>query len=270
MSGALRSVRGRLPPREGRWRREAPRWAQLGGCGPNHWISNRNRVRIEIGVSHRKQKKATNSHGNSSRRSGDLLCSKKMTKTLAKDDRLTLRIIADMPRFGLGTGSRRDPEKERSEPGSRWNQHRRRRLRDRHSSSQTRNLRSRRRLRIRHHSRRSRRYRRNRIRVSSSLGQAIRSQENRGQASQSRVRRNCQKLTPGQAGPGKMKMRLPRTKIPARSRSSIHRREIRGGRQTPAVRIARCAIQIVNSRMRIGSWRNSRIECDLYWKARDW
>jgi hypothetical protein len=26
----------------------------------------------------------------------------------------------------------------------------------------------------------------------------------------------------------------------------------------------------VNSKMRIGSWRNSRIECDLCWKARDW
>ena len=79
-----------------------------------------------------------------------------------------------------------------------------------------------------------------------------------------------------------MKMRLHRMKIPARSRSSIHRREIRGrreihdrleirgGRQIPDARTARCAIRIVNSRMRIGSWRNCRIECDLYLIARDW
>ena len=73
-----------------------------------------------------------------------------------------------------------------------------------------------------------------------------------------------------------MKMHLNRTKIPARSRSSIHRREsrgrleIRGGRQIPDARTARCAIRIVNLRMRIRSWRNYRIECDLYLIARDW
>ena len=73
-----------------------------------------------------------------------------------------------------------------------------------------------------------------------------------------------------------MKMHLHRTKIPSRSRSSIHRREIhdrleiRGGRQIPDARTAGHAIRIVNSRMRIGSWRNCQIECDLYLIARDW
>ncbi len=201
-----------------------------------------------------------------------------MTRTTAKDAALTIRINRGRSRFALGKGPTPGPSKERLARGAKWNQHRCCRLRDRHSCPRTRNHRSRRRLRnLRNHrrSRRSRRYRQNRIRVSSSLGQAIRSQENRGRERRSRVRRNCQKLTPGQASPGKMKMRLHRTKIPARSRSSIHRleihghREIRGRGQTPDARTARCAIRIVNSRMRIGSWRNCRIECGLYSKARD-
>lgn len=58
----------------------------------NHCFSIRNQGKIEIGVSHRKQRKAANSKRNFFRGSGDLLCSKKMTKTLAKAAALTLRI----------------------------------------------------------------------------------------------------------------------------------------------------------------------------------
>jgi len=194
---------------------------------------------------------------------------------------MTLRINRGRSRFGPGTRPTWDPNMERPAQGSRWNQHMHCRLRDRHSCPQTRIHRSRRSHRN-HHNRRSRHYCRNRTRVSSSLVQASRSQGNRSQERRSPARRNCQKLTPGRAGPGKMKMRLHRTRIPARSRSSIHRLEIRGhrdihdrleihgrleilgGRRIPDARTEMCAIRIVSSRMRIGSWRNCRIECDLY------
>jgi len=246
----------------------------------NHCFSIRNQGKMEIAVSHRKQRKAANSNRNFFRGSGELLYSKKMTKMLAKAAAVTLRINNGRLRLGLGTGPTPDPNRERLAPGSRRNQHRRCRLRDRHSCPRTNKHRSRR-SRRNHHNRRNRHYCRNRIRVSSSPGRVGRSQENRSQERRSRVRRNCQKLAPGQASPGKMKMRHHRTRIPARSRSSIHRLEIRGhrdihdrleirgGRRIPDARTERCATRIVNSRMRIGSWRNCRIECDLYSIAHD-
>lgn len=210
----------------------------------NHCFSICNSAKIEIGVSHSKQTIGSRSNRNSFRGGGRRLRSRKMTKSRAKHAALILRIIEDRLRLGPGTGSPRDPNTERPAPGSRCSHRRSRSRRNQQSCCRHCNhQRSRCHLPIRQA----------RIRVGSSPDQVSRSQARRGQASRSRVRRNFQKPRPGRASPGKMKIRRRQRKIHARSRSSIHRREIRGRHQTPDARTARCAIRIVNSRMRIGS-----------------
>jgi hypothetical protein len=67
MMSAATPVGAPLPSPEAWWDREPPRRTAQGGGGTNHCISNRNKVRIEIRVSHSKQTIGTNSNRNSFR-----------------------------------------------------------------------------------------------------------------------------------------------------------------------------------------------------------
>jgi hypothetical protein len=143
-------------------------------------------------------------------------------------------IIGGRSSYRPSMESSRDPNKKIPDPGSRCSLRKRRTQRNHHSCYSLRNYR-RTRCHFQNH--------RNRIRVSSVPSQA----------SRTLVCRNSQKLTPGQASLGKMRMRRYHMKTPTLSQISIHHREIHVGRQILDARNAVHATRIANLRMRIGS-----------------